>query len=310
MAKVSICIPAYGNEAGIRRLLQSIEEQKYGDYEVIITEDTIESSVEDTVEDSVDESIAEVVREKSYVKYYRNKKRLGATVNWNEAIGKSSGEYIKLMHHDDWFSDENSLGKFVELLDKNPQADLAFSGTVQEEAERSYTRCITKEDAEFIRVDYHNLYMGNTIGAPSAVIIRRNNINTGNMVPVKYDENLKWLVDMEYYMRVLSSNPIFAYTEEPLISIGVSEEQLTEECRDDGELNIREYGYIFDKYNLNNKTQYREKLIRIFSDNEKSYADIKKHGIVKTEYTKELRRKFVSKVKWKMGISMQEKESQ
>ncbi len=34
MAKVSICIPAYGNPVGICRLLESVRIQKYRDFEV------------------------------------------------------------------------------------------------------------------------------------------------------------------------------------------------------------------------------------------------------------------------------------
>lgn len=40
MCKVSICIPAYGNPEGIRRLLDSIAGQTYTDFEIIITDDS------------------------------------------------------------------------------------------------------------------------------------------------------------------------------------------------------------------------------------------------------------------------------
>ena len=34
MSKVSICIPAYNNGEGVKRLLSSIKEQSYTDYEI------------------------------------------------------------------------------------------------------------------------------------------------------------------------------------------------------------------------------------------------------------------------------------
>ena len=43
----------------------------------------------------------------------------------------AQGTYIKIMFSDDWFTFSDSLGKLVELLDKNPNAVLAFSGSRQ-----------------------------------------------------------------------------------------------------------------------------------------------------------------------------------
>ena len=42
MSRVSICIPAYRNPDGIKRLLSSIVSQTYQDYEVVISDDTPE----------------------------------------------------------------------------------------------------------------------------------------------------------------------------------------------------------------------------------------------------------------------------
>ena len=43
----------------------------------------------------------------------------------------ASGEYIKIMFSDDWFTDSKSLGAFVEMLDDNPDVMLAFCGSRQ-----------------------------------------------------------------------------------------------------------------------------------------------------------------------------------
>lgn len=289
MTKVSICIPAYNNEASVRRLLESIEKQRFQDYEVILTDD------------SDGDAVRKLAEEKKYVQYHKNNLRLGATANWNAAIAKSSGEYVKIMHHDDWFTDEDSLCKFVELMDKNPETALVFSGSRQVEGDNSYDRCISEADIKLIEEDYRNLYLGNTIGAPSAVMVRRSAlVDESGALAVTYDEKLTWLVDMEYYMHILKEHPVFAYTTEPLISIGVGKTQLTESCRDDKELNVFEYGHIYDKYRLESEPEYRSKFIKILADAGKSAEDAAVYGIDSKEYQAEERRKLMSKITWKV----------
>ena len=46
----SICIPAYKNIAYLKRLLKSINEQTFTDFEVIITDDSSDSSVENLLQ--------------------------------------------------------------------------------------------------------------------------------------------------------------------------------------------------------------------------------------------------------------------
>lgn len=275
MPKISICIPAYKNPGGIARLLASVKKQTYSDYEVIITDD----SPEDTVKAVVDNCGIENVQ------YMKNKTRLGATANWNEAVRHAKGDYIKMMHHDDWFSEEDSLEKFAEMLDENPEVNLAFCGTWQvtlsedgSETEDRFARCISDEHCELITKDWHNLFLGGYIGAPSATIYRRCN--------VEYEEQLKWLVDVEFYMRLLKENPKFVHTKEPLICIGISKDQLTEQCYADGELNIYEYGFLYREFALQNDERYRNKFIQVALAHKMPYKALAVYDIPKNEYDK------------------------
>lgn len=284
MAKVSICVPAYRNPAGITRLLASIKEQEYTDYEVILTDD------------SADDAVGQAAKESGIagLHYYKNEERMGATRNWNRAVSLASGEYIKIMHHDDWFTDAKSLGSFVAMLEQHPEADIAFCGTWQVALSATgsrtgdeFSRCISKEHEELIRKDFRNLYLGDYIGAPSATIYRNNGI--------AYEEKLTWLVDVEFYMRMLQQNPRYAFTTEPLICIGVSQNQLTESCRVDGKLNIYEYGFVMEEFALAKEEIYRREMIRIALKFKMPYDSIASYGIPKAEYRKEAatkRRKY------------------
>ena len=111
MPKVSICIPSYNNADEVKHLLESIYEQEYRDFEVNISDD------------STNDEIAEVVQRfqerygKEQIHYIHNEKGLGHIFNWNAAIKMATGEYIKIMFSDDWFTDSKSLGAFVAMLD-------------------------------------------------------------------------------------------------------------------------------------------------------------------------------------------------
>lgn len=230
--KVSICIPAYNDVHAIKRLLDSVFIQTYGDYEVIITDDSSTCDVQ--------EYVISIGHPK--VHYHKNEKRLGPTGNCNAAMEKASGEYIKMMHHDDWFSDAGSLGKYVEMLDNNKDADIAFSGSNQVYKDRTVCRGIADDKLALLRKSYTTLYIGNWIGAPSATIMR----NKGQM----FDLHLKWLVDVELYMRILKSNPVFEYTTEPYVSIGVGDMQLTNSCEHNLALQGYEYRYVLKKLRM------------------------------------------------------------
>lgn len=290
MPKVSICIPAYGNPEGIQRLLDSIREQTFTDYEVVLTDDSPDDSVKAVALGAGIERLH----------YHKNETRLGATGNWNEAVRRAKGVYIKMMHHDDWFSQPDSLGRFAELLDSAPDAALAFCGSWQVtlrqgDAADRFSRSISDGQEALIREDWRNLFLGNYIGAPSATIYRRND--------EEYEPRLTWVMDVEYYMRLLKKKPKIVCTKDPLVCIGVSENQLTEKCREDGKLNIFEYGFLFLEFKLSDEKRYRDRLIEVALEFKQPYSALEPYGIPKAEYDAALRKKKKENFHFLLGVA-------
>lgn len=246
--KVSICIPTYNNADEAERLLQSIYEQEYKDYEVNISDD------------STNDAIARLVRQYPEINYVHNKKPFGHIFNWNAAIKMAKGEYIKIMFSDDWFTHSQSLGAFAAMLDDNPKAILAFSGSRQvmlvgqnmdnmQHVTRDhrisyYDRYAPTEFINELRRDYRTLFTGNQIGAPSAVMYRRGSALT------LFDEKSNWASDMFLFFDLLEKNREFVYTEKPLVSIGVHEHQYTESFSEKDMRIYNDYRYMYTKYNL------------------------------------------------------------
>lgn len=265
MGKVAICIPSYKNVNSLKRLLDSIFQQTYKDYVIVVTDDT------DT--DEVQSLIQEYKSEKLF--YQKNIRRLGATANCNRAIylaQQFTPVYIKVMHHDDFFSFDYSLSKFVSMLESE-EAVIAFSGTYQVEGEKSYERFIVPDDVQKLQRDFRYLYIANVIGAPSATLVKNSQIYM--------DEKLKWLVDVEWYVRIMQENSSFVYTCEPLISIGVGKGQLTNSCTQDPILQIKEYKYVYKKFNGLHQRRYKKHLNSIIIQNRKMQLKqiIRKTGI-------------------------------
>ena len=261
--KVSICIPAYNNEAEVRRLLSSIAAQTMQDVEIILTDDSTNGEIEALVEEirSGNGAGAEAADTHwtapcmSRLRYVHNEKPLGHIFNWNKALSLAEGEYIKIMFSDDWFTRADSLEKLTALLDEDPQASLAFCGTRQVSKKRTWERAAGKEYVERLRRDYRYLFLGNEIGAPSATLYRA--------CGAAFDERSNWASDMFLYFEILQKNPRFAFTPEPLISIGVHEEQYTESFT---EKDIRKYQdrlLMYEKYGLKTQEDCRKEMLRL-----------------------------------------------
>lgn len=264
--KVSICIPAYHQPLLLKKAIESVLEQEYKDYEIIITDD------------SEDDSVKKIVSEyKGYknIHYFKNEMQLGSPENWNESIKRAEGEYIKILHHDDWFTNKYSLGSFVSLLDSNPNSDFAFSGCVNlnPQMEIKFVHSAQQNQINKICIDPNYLFIGNFIGAPSCTIFRKN-------INLIFDKQLKWLVDIDFYIRILNRNKKFEYTREPLISIRMqSEYQVTALCVDNKQIQIYECLKLLNKINENtNMNGYQFRYCwRLFD----------RFGIVSTEDIKE-----------------------
>lgn len=280
--KVSICIPCYNNADEVKRLLESIYSQDYTDFEVNLSDDSTNDATEALVQERYPQ-----------VKYRHNKKPFGHIFNWNAAIKMAEGEYIKIMFSDDWFMDRTSLGAFAAMLDSHPDAMLAFSGSRQVMLDGQgsdvlhhvtaahqtafYDRAADAAFIDGLRRDYRHLFLGNQIGAPSATIYRRGS------APAMFDEKSNWASDMFLYFDLLAKNQVFAYTKEPLVSIGVHENQYTESFSERDERIYNDYRYMYTKYHLQESAACRAFFAeRFLVKYHKGFGEAKALGIDKS----------------------------
>jgi glycosyltransferase involved in cell wall biosynthesis len=231
MPFISICIPAYKNLDYLRRLLDSISIQTYKDFEVIITDDT------------PDESLVPLIHQYMHlfkINYCKNAIALGTPANWNFAISKAEGIWVKLMHNDDWFSDENSLKEFAFAASEHTTNDFIFSGFMEVKNDGSAKKyVISATEKWLLKMSVLNLFKKNFIGHPSTTLIKNNRQSW-------YDENIKWVVDFEFYIRCLKKTNFLSISK-PLINIGIHEGQVTKQSFRKPEIEIPENLYLLNK---------------------------------------------------------------
>jgi glycosyltransferase involved in cell wall biosynthesis len=118
--RVSLALPVFNGERFIVQAIQSILDQDYLDFELIITDNAST--------DSTEAICREFAAADGRVKYFRNEKNLGAGPNYNLGFQLSSGEYFKWCACDDYLS-PNFLGLCVSALDLNRDAAVAYGTT-------------------------------------------------------------------------------------------------------------------------------------------------------------------------------------
>lgn len=224
--------------------MDSLLSQDFRDFEVIIADDSTDDEIEKYIGSIKDDRID----------YVHNKKRLGHIFNWNATIDRAQGEYIKIMFADDWFNSGDALGKYVKLLDDNPDAVMAFSSNIQYYIDHpgdNFQRHIPEDFVKKLKDDYRYVFTHNAIGAPSVTIYRRSS-------GVRFDEKSTCASDVFLYMELLKDGGGFVYTDEPLICIGIHGDQYTNTFLDNVEEVISDRRYLYEKYDLHESSECKE----------------------------------------------------
>ena len=227
---LSICIPAYKRPENIDRLLSSIDIQTFKNFEIIITDD------------SADDSLINVLEKYKHlpIGYYRNQKPLGTPANWNYCISLAKGEWIKIMHDDDWFVDKDSLSTFVEATSKGKHFIVSRYFNVFSSGKKELPAFPPGSKAKILQVPML-LLAKNVIGPPSVTLVH-------HTIKEQYDTFMKWRVDIDFYIRILSNEKEFELIDKPLVNVGISESQVTNNCIDNPDVELPEGLLLLHKY--------------------------------------------------------------
>lgn len=105
---VSIIMPSWNTERFIAETIQSVIDQTYKNWEMII--------VDDCSKDNTDTVVASF--KDNRIKYLHNEKNLGAALTRNKAMREAQGEWIAFLDSDDLWTSEK-LEHQINFMKKN-----------------------------------------------------------------------------------------------------------------------------------------------------------------------------------------------
>ncbi len=236
MSKVSVCLPVFNGRRYLRAAIETVLVQTHSDFELLISDDCSD-------DDSLDIACELAARDKRIV-VWRNEKRLGLFQNYNAAIERASGDYIKLFAQDDLFI-PTTLETHLKLFRDNPSVTLVTGkrNIIGSDGQLMHTFGHFESDQllsgdEVIEANLTNYC--NWIGEPSCVSFPTQLRGTG------FDTTLFHYGDVEYWFRLIENGSMY-YTSQPLCSFRRHEGSATR--RNMRSLNfIADLAYMGDKY--------------------------------------------------------------
>ena len=209
MPKTSVIIPTYNRAHFIKKAINTVLEQTYQDFEIVIVDDGSKDNTEEVVNGIKDDRIR-------YIKHEKNKGEAGAR---NTGIKNSKGEYIAFLDTDVTWS-RDKLERQFNILESSPEdVGVVFTGV-------EFIDYKTQEVASrwIIRENVNEKVFDSIAGAPDppSMFIRKSAFLDVGL----FDESIPFNVDTEMDIR-LAKKYKFVLIDEFLTFSTVNHERLS-----------------------------------------------------------------------------------
>lgn len=212
---VSFVVPCYKLAHMLSDCVNSILAQTCHNFEILIMDNCSPDNTPEVAQSFHDPR----------VKHIRNDVNLGHLRNFNKGIAMSRGKYVWLISADDLLRSPHVLGRFVDVMERNPEVGYTFCRAVELQGEK---------ELGVARFDYGNqdriwdgpaflarLVRCNCI-AQSSGMVRKECYNKVGLFPLDMPHAGDW-----YLWCVLALHYRIAYFSEPMVWCRVHEESLT-----------------------------------------------------------------------------------
>lgn len=222
MTNVSVIMPVYNVEQYVKFAINSVLNQTYKDFELIIVDDGSTDSSLKICRSFRDPRIRIISQS--------NRGLAGAR---NSGIRASEGQYIAFIDSDDLWA-KTKLEHHVYHLDHNTKVGVSYSHSALINEAGKYLGLI--QSAKTRNIDFKDIICRNPIGNGSSPIIRRSVLEESSFRRFRkgilerwyFDESLKQSEDLEYWLRIAVNSPqIFEGINKPLTYYRINDSGLS-----------------------------------------------------------------------------------
>ena len=214
---ISVCIPTYNGAKYIAQTIESILNQTFTDFEIIVSDDGSSDKTLEIVDSFNDPRIVRIDR----------LSKVGAEANWNNAVANASASLVKLVCQDDLLYPQ-CLEVEVQTMSKSENQDVSFCFHLRDFVTPNSRKLSAR------RVGYSNLQKyskteiltkvvrsgGNPIGEPMAVTMRKLSLNSAGKFRGDY------VIDLDMWSK-LSDQGSALFIEQHLSAFRISKTSWT-----------------------------------------------------------------------------------
>lgn len=201
MPKVTVILPNYNHQDYIEQRIESILNQDFKDFELIILDDASIDQSTQNIRKFLDDS-----RIKEFV---INDQNSGSTfVQWEKGLQMAKGEYIWIAESDD-MADRRFLTQLIEILDNNQKVGVAFCPSIWIDKDgKKILEPGHEEDADFWQGNnliQNEFLAGNLIYNASSAVFRKSLINKINFSQIG---QFKYTGDWLFWVQLISNTQV------------------------------------------------------------------------------------------------------
>jgi glycosyltransferase involved in cell wall biosynthesis len=215
--QISLCIPSYNHARFLAQTIDSVLQQTFDDFEILI--------IDDCSTDGTEAIVKQYALRNPRIRFSVNPENIGMVGNWNLCLAEAKGKYIKYLFGDDLLLSRDTLQKLLSLFEADKSISLISSSRniIDSESNTIGMKSPFKRDLIANGTKLINLCLtkqDNLIGEPTAVMFRKSDAARG------FKPQYTQIVDLEMWFHLLEKGN-FAYIKEPLCAFRIHPHQQT-----------------------------------------------------------------------------------
>ena len=204
---ISVCLPVYNGERYLAGAVESVLNQTYENFELLI--------VDDRSTDSTWEITNRFAAQDKRIRPIRNERNLGLFRNYNHCMANADGEFVKLFAHDDLFR-PTILERMLVVFEQKPEVALVSSAKEWIDSDGRPVKSTRPSEHRTMRPFEVDTQLSaqeaitetlrkkmNWLGEPCSQMFRKEHVGAG------FDARFKQVGDLDLSYRILQHGDFF-----------------------------------------------------------------------------------------------------